>query len=102
MLIAVRHRRLSGLPDSSTYHDLAQVFINMSDTGHTDVPEPVAAQYLPTVPIDQAARQLGVSTRQVRRLASQLGGRKIGNQWLLDQTSIDEHLEGKQQWTEQN
>ena len=75
----------------------------MSANGHTDVREPEEMQDYPceqpTVTVAEAAEQLGLSERQTRRRAPQLGGRRIGGVWLLDQTAIDEHKEG-QKWTE--
>jgi hypothetical protein len=49
----------------------------------------------PTVTIAEAARQLGLSERQTRRRAPQLGGRRVGGVWLLDQIAIDEHRRGQ-------
>jgi len=51
-----------------------------------------------TVTIEDAARQLALSERQVRRLAPKLNGRKINGQWLIDQDAINEHKEGMR-WT---
>jgi len=53
----------------------------------------------PTVTVAEAARQLGLSERQTRRRAPQLGGKRIGGVWLIDQDAIAEHKEG-QKWTE--
>jgi plasmid replication initiation protein len=35
-----------------------------------------------------AARLLGISTRQVRRLAQELGGRRIKGAWTFDRHAI--------------
>jgi hypothetical protein len=55
----------------------------------------------PTVTVDHASRQLGLSPRQTRRLAPKLGGKLIDGRWRLDQAAIDDHLNGKDNtWTE--
>lgn len=43
---------------------------------------------------DEAAKQIGCSTRTARRLAPRLGGRRQGGRWFLDQQAVVEHLEG--------
>jgi len=95
ILIAARARRLSGLPSSTLHAELAAAFINAaSANGHTDVRETATPPTLqPTVTVEEAATQMKLSRRQVRRLAPLLGGRIIAGRWLLDQTAIDQHLE---------
>jgi hypothetical protein len=108
VLIAARARHLNGLPASATQSALASAFSTaasaststlVSANGHSDVREIELCQRIPceqpTVPISDAAVQLGLSDRQVRRLADELGGRKIGGRWLLDQDSINEHQRGR-------
>ena len=95
--IAVRNRRLNGLPNSSVYTALADALHKaVSAQGHSDIPETVVAHsdLMPTVPVDQAAPRLGLSPRQTRRLAPQLGGQRVGGRWLLDEQAIREHLGG--------
>jgi hypothetical protein len=105
VLIAKRTRKLNGHPDSTADLELAQALIAAtSANGHSDVREPEELKDYPqreppTVPIAEAARQLGLSERQARRLAPKLGGRKIGGQWFLDQNACDEHRRG-QTWNE--
>jgi hypothetical protein len=105
-IIAMTHRRLSRLPDSSHLAAIAQACADavMAADGQSDVPEPVVLQHFtaekPTVPLKEAAKRLRLSDRQTRRLAPQLGGKKFGNRWFLDEQALREHLEGK--WTEQN
>jgi len=97
-LIAVRARRLSGLPiDNYRQLALALHTAMMATNGHMDVPETptVATSIAPTVTVEQAAEMLGLSRRQTRRLAPRLGGRIIAGRWLLDEMCIKEHLEGK-------
>lgn len=102
VLIAIRSRRLSGLPNSAAYTELAQALADAATAdGQSDVPKHAVGQgfpaEVPTVPIDDAAARLGLSPRQVRRLAPKLGGRIIGGRWLLDEQAIREHLQGKKQ-----
>jgi hypothetical protein len=103
LLIAARTRKLNGLPVSAADKTLAEALTcAMAAHGQTDVLEPEVLQHYPqtppTVPLADAAKQLRLSRRHTRRLAPKLGGKKIaGVGWLLDQTAIDEHMEGK--WT---
>ena len=101
VLIALRSRRLSGLPASPVYTELLSAFHTaQSANGQTDDPCEVIAQSSPTVPIAEASTRLGVSPRQARRLAPRLGGRRVGGRWLLDEQAIAEHIEGRRRWTE--
>lgn len=90
-------------PPNSAYAELAEHLLRaMSAEGHPDVrhDDPLHTginEELPTVPIDEAARQLGLSQRQTRRLAPKLGGKRVAGRWLLDQLAIDEHVEGAKQ-----
>ncbi|WP_094292073.1 hypothetical protein [Mycobacterium neumannii] len=95
VLIAIRSRRLSGLPHSKIHDDLAAAFLEASGTGHVDVPNVVIPATSPTVSIEEAAHRMGLSSRQVRRLAPRLGGRIVSGRWLLDDTAVTEHIEGK-------
>lgn len=97
-LIAIRARRVNGLPASSAYRTLAAALGQArSAAGHADFREPVDVQHFsvqaPTVPITQAADRLGVCDRQMRRLARRLGGRKIGGRWFVDEQLLVEHIE---------
>lgn len=98
VLIAERARRSSGLPVSRDYSTLAaELHAAVSASGQSDVravPDPDPDVVEPTVPIEQAAAELGLSKRQTRRLAPVLGGRIVGGRWLLDQQAIREHIEG--------
>ncbi len=104
-LIAIKHRALSGLPNRP-YEDLAcELRAAMAANGQSDVPKPAPCQPVsvrPTVPIDEAATRLGISPRQTRRLAPQLGGQIIGGRWLVDEIALREHSEGTRQWTAKN
>ncbi|WP_029108582.1 helix-turn-helix domain-containing protein [Mycobacterium sp. URHD0025] len=104
VLIAARTRHHNGLPVGTKLTALACALNTaaMSANGQTDVRKTKVLQSIPreqsTVTIDDAATRLGLSHRQVRRIAEQLGGRKVGGRWLLDQTAIDEHEKGER-WT---
>ena len=99
ILIATRARKLNGYHIPAGYRDLVAAIEQASRIGHVDVrTEPVLRQLPhepPTVPITEAATRLGLSKRQIRRRAAQLGGRKIGGRWLLDEHAIREHIEGR-------
>lgn len=54
-------------------------------------PPPVLRQSTKWVGVDQAARVLGISTRQVRNLAEDhLGGVKVGRSWRFDPLELEE------------
>jgi hypothetical protein len=104
VLIAARVRTRNGLPNSAAHLELAKALgAAMSANGHPAVREIPDMQDMPheppTVTIAEAAKQLEISERQTRRRAPQLGGKKIGGVWLLDQDAINEHKEGLR-WTE--
>jgi hypothetical protein len=105
LLIAARARKHNGLPVSSADQAVFEALTRaMAAHGQSDVPEPPGLQDYPqtdpTVPNEDAARQLGLSLRQTRRLAPKLGGKIINGRWLLDQTAIDEHVAGGNRWKE--
>ena len=101
VLIAARARARNGLPNSGSHLALAQALnAAMSARGHSDGRviedwEDHLQQEPPTVTVAEAARQLGLSERHTRRRAPQLGGKRIGGVWLLDQDAIDEHRKGQ-------
>ncbi|MDQ1305869.1 MAG: hypothetical protein QG671_1701, partial [Actinomycetota bacterium] len=86
VLIAERARRSSGLPCSGVYGELArELHAAAAAAGHSDVRAEASGDSVvvsPTVPIEQAAAELGVSKRQARRLAPDLGGKLVGGRWL--------------------
>jgi hypothetical protein len=90
-----RRRRTSAkrAVHSAEYVELAStITAAMSARGQTDVRNFQELQNYPqeqpTVTIPNAAEQLELSERQTRRLAPQLGGKKIGGQWLVSQTAL--------------
>lgn len=100
--IAIRHRRMSGLPFSTTPYEAlacevreAMAADSRSDVRSSTVRDPVPVDE-PTVPIAEAAAELGISDRQARRLAPQLGGRMIAGRWLVDELALRQHIEGRQ------
>lgn len=99
-LIAVKHRKLSGVP-YRTYEALAcELNEAMSASGQADMRSPAISKAVavdqPTVPITEAAACLGISDRHARRLAPKLGGKKIGRCWVVDETALRQHIEGRQ------
>ncbi len=101
-VIAIRTRQRNGQPTRS-YQALAdQLAGAMSATGQSDGRQPgtcdaAPVQLSPDMPLAEAARELGLSERQTRRLARRLGGQKIGGRWLLDSAAVREHIEGSKQ-----
>lgn len=99
-LIAAKHRKRSGIP-YQTYEALAcELSAAMAADGHSDVRLPAISHGVPmdqpTVPLAEAAHRLGgISLRQARRLASQLGGRKVGGRWFVDDLALREHIGGR-------
>ncbi|WP_213575412.1 hypothetical protein [Rhodococcus sp. USK13] len=91
ILVQIRARKRNGLPDSGELSRIVDALV--SADGHADVRETpsVATSYEPSVPIEEAAKMLGLSTRQTRRLAPRLGGQQVAGRWLLDRQSILEH-----------
>lgn len=99
-LLAAKYRKRNGIPFQK-YEALACEFAAaMAAAGHSDVRSPAiskaAAMEQPTVPLAEAAARLGISHRQARRRAQQLGGKKIAGRWLVDETALNEHIEGRQ------
>lgn len=97
LLIAERARRINGLPPSTDYAELIDALHAVSDNGQTDVR---AVPDLPpsnhdSITVRAAAHQLGICERQARRIAAQLGGRKVGGRWLLDEQAVREHRDSR-------
>ncbi|OBK16777.1 hypothetical protein [Mycobacterium asiaticum] len=101
--IAVRHRKMTaGLPFSTQPYELlaCELRAAMAADGHADVragavSDPVPVDEQPTVPLAEAAAFLGISHRQARRLAPQLGGRKVAGSWFVEETALRQHIEGR-------
>lgn len=104
-LLAVRQRKLTaGLPFSTApYESLAcELLAAMAASGHGDVracaiTDPVPVDEQPTVPLAEAAAELGISRRQARRLAPKLGGQIITGSWFVNGTALRQHIEGRKQ-----
>ncbi|OPX17034.1 helix-turn-helix domain-containing protein [Gordonia sp. i37] len=87
-----RRRRIAGQPVPASARTLRQRLTAVAATGRT--PEPARAPSKPAEQIDttEAARLLGCSTRHVRRLAADLDGTRLGQQWIFPRhTVIDYH-----------
>lgn len=99
-LIAVKHRKMSGVPYQA-YEALAcELNATMAAAGQSDVPTPAvskaaAVDEQPTLPVAEAAARLGISVRQARRLAPKLGGQMIAGRWFVDELALRQHTEGK-------
>ncbi|WP_193043166.1 hypothetical protein [Mycolicibacterium baixiangningiae] len=101
-LIAVKHRKMSGVPYQA-YEALAcelnetMAAAGQSVNGSPAVRKAAGVDEQPTVPIAEAAARLRISVRQARRVAPKLGGRMIAGRWFVDELALRQHLEGKQQ-----
>ena len=94
---AQRWRARNGLPPLDAYAKLLAAVTPdaapVAADGHADSPaDPVVEAEAMTT--DEAAALLGVSDRTARRLAPQLGARRVGRAWLLDRAAVLEHAEG--------
>ncbi|NKS20860.1 hypothetical protein GS467_06500 [Rhodococcus hoagii] len=92
---AAQHKRnRDGLVPSPTLVELDAALV--SALGHPDVRDEVdlspSVHESDDITIADAAALLGVSDRQCRRLATQLGGRVIGGRWLLDRQTVNDYL----------
>ena len=65
--------------------------------GHDGRPQTTtsAESYHDTINTEEAAKMLGLSTRQVRRLAASLGGRRIAGRWAFDSLIVHTYAEGR-------
>ncbi len=99
VLIAIKHRKLSGLPTDHYEAVACELVAAMAADGHSDVRLPAVMESVPmeppTVPLVELADRLDLSDRQARRLAPQLGGRKIAGRWFVDETALRQHIEGR-------
>ena len=91
--VTVAARLRNGYPP---HRGLTDVAAALAEPGTAD-PEPVAPQHdsHELIDVQEAARMLGCSHRQARRLAPSLGGRLQAGRWLLERTAVTEHLEGR-------
>lgn len=98
-LTTIKQRKRDGLP-TKAYEDLACAYsAAMAASGQADGRDCASSDAVPmeppTVPLTEAATRLGMSVRNARRLAQQLGGQKIGARWFINGTALREHLEGQ-------
>lgn len=94
--LAQRARGHNGLPPSRMLAALAEALAapGQTDTATEPVRHPEGVGVRETVSTQEAANLLGRSPRTVRRLAPQLGGRRVGGVWLLDRQAVTEEAEG--------
>lgn len=93
VFIALHHRKRRNLP----LNDLERIAtaFRMADMSAAGRSNDVGLQEFPTVPLKVAARRLGVSERQMRRLAPGLSGQQIGRRWFIDEQALTEHIGGR-------
>ena len=92
--IAQRGRRSNGYAPSPTLTELERAL--EAAEGRTDVPtssvDAVSKSALAEpVSTNEAARILGRSARQVRRIAATLDGRRIGGAWWFDRQTVTDY-----------
>lgn len=98
-LIAVKQRKLSGLSIQTFEAVACELAAAMAAAGHSDIDKTSISKAVPmqpTMPLAEAAERLGISTRQARRIAPKLGGRKIAGRWFVDEIALRQHIEGRQ------
>lgn len=100
VLEGIKRRRSNGLPFDTQEAVACELLAAMTASGHSDVRLPPISEAdpveQPTVSIAEAATRLGISPRQARRRAKQLGGRKIAGRWLVAESAVAEDTEGRQ------
>ena len=84
-------RERNGLPEARALLELAGL---LAPSPQRDAQESPPEQSEPMT-TRQAAAVLEVSPRQVRRLASRLGGHSIAGRLLVDAAAVREHNQGK-------
>jgi hypothetical protein len=93
VLVAARDRRRNGVPVGPKYAALISALSTGVESAEcpTVAPKRKRRQGLPSraVTVDQAAEQLGITPRQVRRLAAgPLRGKRINGRWYIPQAAI--------------
>lgn len=95
--VAQRSRARNGLLPLRSLEVLLQV---LSPRGRADVEAGEVledeSRNLVMVTTEEAARLLGCSPRQARRLAPCLDGTLAGGRWLLDRQSVLDHIAGRE------
>lgn len=89
--IARAARARNGLPEARPLAELAQL---LAPGPQRDAQEQAHGHAEPMT-TKQAAELLGVSPRQVRRLASRLGAQTIAGRLVLDAAAVRQHREGR-------
>ncbi|MDT5370195.1 MAG: hypothetical protein QOC62_4626 [Mycobacterium sp.] len=93
VLIAANRRRDGGLSTSQHHRDLAAALSAAMSAAVRDEP-PVPPSLVCSMTIDDAAIELGLSPRHVRRLAPDLG-RKTGPHWRLNKELVGKYREAR-------
>ena len=101
--LATKYRRRDGVPETPQHREYVQrlssaMTASVAVGGQSDIANPVAVEHYPQqnfTTVEEAAKMLGLSRRQTRRLALKLGGRICAGRWLLDLDAVNEHLEGR-------
>lgn len=93
-----RHRNgYTTTPMQKSIHgQITGAFHHMTHTGHADVPPPTTLADSPpvdTLTTAQAAKILGISPRQLRRLAKDLDGQQRGGVWHYPETRVHEYAQ---------
>ena len=89
--IARAARARNGLPEARALAELAGL---LAPGPQRDAQEQTQEHAEPMT-TKQAAELLGVSPRQVRRLASRLGGQTIAGRLVLDAAAVQQHHSGR-------
>ncbi|KZS79940.1 hypothetical protein B4U45_18340 [Mycobacterium persicum] len=96
----IRHRQRSGQPIPEwlrRHYDRLDAEIRvMSAAGHESGRAAAELEKRELVTAEEAAAVLGISKRQVRRLASDLDGQLIGGRWLFRLCDVQTYAEGRQ------
>lgn len=99
VLAGIEWRRSKRRPFDAQEAVACELLEAMAAAGHSDVRLPPISDAgpveQPTMPITEAATRLNISTRQARRLAPRLGGQLIAGRWLVNETAIAQHIEGR-------
>jgi hypothetical protein len=67
------------------------VLASVAADGQTATPQPVPAAELGVgdpVGVEEVAQMAGISVRSARRMAHELGGRKLGRAWVFDRAEV--------------
>lgn len=86
--------RLRGVPLPAWLVRHHQRMLTMSACGHESDSDGAQSSHANPLDTQAVAVMLNMSPRQIRRCAAELGGRKVGRDWIFDVSVVREHLEG--------